>query len=150
MLAIVEGVKSGPIAVLATRWTRWMVKMAIEGNVSGFLLTNERPKGIAEKLRRIHSGERCFSDAIEREIERNPKTGRIKLRNPCPVSELSERELAVIRFLVEGLSVKQVAERMDVTYKAIDSVKFRVMQRLGLNNRVELARFAIREGLAAA
>lgn len=150
MLAIVEGVKLGPIAVLATRWTKWMVQMAIDGNVSGILLTSEPLEEIAGKLRRIHAGERCFSEAIEREIIRHPKTGRMTLRNPCPVSTLSDRELAVIRYLVEGLSVKQVAERMDVTYKAIDSVKFRVMQRLGLSNRVELARFAIREGLAAA
>jgi DNA-binding NarL/FixJ family response regulator len=70
---------------------------------------------------------------------------------PTPVSvlPLSDRQLAILKHLAEGLSVKEIASKLRVSYKSVDSLKYRMMRRLRIHDRVDLTRFAIREGLIA-
>jgi len=56
----------------------------------------------------------------------------------------------VLRHLAYGLSVKDVARKMHISVKSVDSHKYRIMQSLGIHDRVDLARYAIREGLVCA
>lgn len=63
------------------------------------------------------------------------------------LSTLTLRQLQVLRHLVRGESVKEVAATMSLSERAIESHKYRIMQKLGIHDRVELTRFAIREGL---
>lgn len=60
---------------------------------------------------------------------------------------LSARQKAVMILLAQGLAVKQVAAQLQRSVKTVDSLKFRLMRTLGLHDRVELTRLAIREGL---
>ena len=48
----------------------------------------------------------------------------------------------------DDLTLKQVARELDITVKSVDSHKYRIMRKLDLHHRVELVRFAIREGLS--
>jgi DNA-binding NarL/FixJ family response regulator len=62
-------------------------------------------------------------------------------------SPLTQRQAEVLILTARGLSVKEIAQKLQMTSKAIDSLKFRMMRSLNLHNRVDLARLAIREGL---
>lgn len=68
-------------------------------------------------------------------------------RSESRLSKLSNRQIEVLRNLAFGLSVKDVARRMHISVKSVDSHKYRIMQSLGIHDRVDLARYAIREGL---
>lgn len=63
---------------------------------------------------------------------------------------LTGREVEVLRCLAEGDSVKEAAGRLHLSPKSVNNHKYRIMQKLGLNDRVHLARYAIREGLVEA
>lgn len=63
------------------------------------------------------------------------------------IRQLSTRQYEVLVLLAEGLSVKDVAAQMGLSSKTIDSLKYRLMKMLNFNDRVQLTRFAIREGL---
>ena len=60
---------------------------------------------------------------------------------------LTSRQLEVLRHLAIGRSVKEIAWKMHLKPKTIDSHKYNMMRRLDIHDRVSLARFAIREGL---
>ena len=62
---------------------------------------------------------------------------------------LSDRQLEILRHLASGLSVKEIARTMRMSYKSIDSLKYRLMRRLAIHDRVGLTLYAIREGLIA-
>jgi len=49
--------------------------------------------------------------------------------------------------ITEGLTVREIAQRMNLSAKSVDSLKYRLMKRLNLHDRVGLVRLAIREGL---
>lgn len=63
------------------------------------------------------------------------------------LSVLNARELEVFTLLAQGRSVKEVAILLGASFKAIDSQKYRIMRKLGLTDRVQATRLAIRAGL---
>jgi DNA-binding NarL/FixJ family response regulator len=63
------------------------------------------------------------------------------------LTSLTSRQIEVLRHLARGKSVKEVARSMHLSEKSIDSHKYRIMHKLGIHDRVELARYSIREGL---
>jgi DNA-binding NarL/FixJ family response regulator len=60
---------------------------------------------------------------------------------------LNRRELDVFQLLAKGNSVKEVARTLGISFKAVDSQKYRIMRKLGLTDRVQVTRLAIRAGL---
>jgi DNA-binding NarL/FixJ family response regulator len=65
-------------------------------------------------------------------------------------SLLTNRELEVLGYLARGLSKKAISRTMDLSIKTLNRHTENLMQKLDIHDRVELARFAIREGLAEA
>ena len=61
-------------------------------------------------------------------------------------SPLSERELDVLKLLVNGLNAKQIAAQLSISKNTVDTHRRRIMDKLGCNSMAELTRYAIREG----
>ncbi|MDA1017884.1 MAG: LuxR C-terminal-related transcriptional regulator, partial [Planctomycetota bacterium] len=68
-------------------------------------------------------------------------------RTDPPHSELSDRQLEVLKLLATGLSIRNVAETLQLARKTIEHHKRRLMSRIGAENQVEVCRYAIRHGL---
>ena len=65
-------------------------------------------------------------------------------------SLLSNRELEIIRYLATGLSKKDIATTMHVSVKTVNAHTANLMNKLDIHDRVDLTRFAIREGIVSA
>jgi DNA-binding NarL/FixJ family response regulator len=61
---------------------------------------------------------------------------------------LTDRETETLRYVAQGLSKKEIASLMDLSVRTVDAHVRNVMTKLNIHDRVELTRFAIREGLA--
>ncbi len=116
-------------------------------NARGYLLKGERSPQIVHALRTASRGESCFSPEVLERLEYNPAAQRYLVRSNSYLLTLTNRQLEVLRHLARGESVKEVAKAMVLSERAIESHKYRIMQKLGIHDRVELARYAIREGL---
>jgi DNA-binding NarL/FixJ family response regulator len=116
-------------------------------NASGVILKSDPLAMLIDAIQRAMQGERIYSPAIAQRLQRDPATGLVRLKNPSPIVAITERQLEVLRHLARGLSVKEIAAKMFVSAKTIDSHKYRMMKLLGVNDRVELSRLAIREGI---
>ncbi len=68
----------------------------------------------------------------------------------APRGVLSRREAELLPLLARGLPLREAARRMTVSYKTADSYRTSLLRKLGLRDRVELARYAIREGIVEA
>jgi len=66
---------------------------------------------------------------------------------PAP---LSERELEVLRYVAEGLRNKEIADRLEISPKSVETYRSRLLKKLGYASTAELVRHAIREGLVKA
>ncbi|NLX13462.1 MAG: response regulator transcription factor [Phycisphaerales bacterium] len=73
----------------------------------------------------------------------------VRLDNPpqSRLSTLSPRERELLRVLAKGMSLKEAATVLGISYKTADKQKASLMSKLDIHDRVELARYAIREGM---
>jgi DNA-binding NarL/FixJ family response regulator len=126
------------------------IEQALRVNAYGFLLKNEPFSILVDSIHRINRGDFCFSSAIEDRVVYNRENHSYSMRGENGLSSLTNRQLEVLRHLAVGQSVREVARQMHLSEKSIDSHKYRIMNKLGIHDRVELARFAIREGLVEA
>jgi two-component system response regulator NreC len=60
--------------------------------------------------------------------------------------DLSERESEVLRLIAWGYSNKEIAAQLGISVKTVETYKTRLMEKLGLYSRVDLVRFALRQG----
>ncbi len=124
------------------------VHQAVQMAAAGYLLKDEPGQAVLTAIKRAHRGEQAFSPSVQERLQIDPKTGRACIKQDHKLYELSMHQLAILRHLARGESVKQIALALGRSEKSVDSHKYRIMHKLNIHDRVELTRYAIREGLS--
>ena len=123
------------------------IEQALRSKAAGYVLKTDPLTSLLTAVQKVASGGTFFSEAIRERVSVDPGTGQMKAQFESRLTQLSDRQLELLRNLAFGLSVKDVARKMHISVKSVDSHKYRIMQSLGIHDRVDLARYAIREGL---
>lgn len=123
------------------------LEQALRVKASGFVMKSEGIAALADAIRNVAKDRIHFSPEVMNRLV--IKGDRIELENPpqSRLSTLSPRERELLRVLAKGLSLKESASVLGISYKTADKQKASLMSKLDIHNRVELARFAIREGM---
>ncbi|MDB2447311.1 response regulator transcription factor [bacterium] len=122
------------------------LERALRAGGSGFI-TKVEPMGvILEAISKVASGESFFSDEIQGRIVGNQGADEdLTVRREL----LSPREVEVLCCVARGLTAKQIANTLHISAKTVERHKSNIMAKLGIHSQVDLARYAIREGLIA-
>jgi DNA-binding CsgD family transcriptional regulator len=122
------------------------VYRAMKAGASGFLLKDASREQLASAVRTVSAGQALLAPAITmRLIEdfcRGPMPGA-----PPGGGRLSERELDVVRAVAQGLSNAEIAARLFLSEATVKSHVARVLAKLGLRDRVQIAVFAYEQGI---
>jgi len=123
------------------------LEQALRVKVNGFVTKSEGVGALSEAIRDVMNGRVHFSPEVMNRLVVNGDD--IQLEHPLKsrLSTLSARERELLRILARGLSLKEAAAVLGISYKTADKQKASLMAKLDIHDRVELARFAIREGL---
>jgi DNA-binding NarL/FixJ family response regulator len=136
------------IVILTAHLTDAFVHQAIQLDVAGYLLKHEPADLVRDALKQVARGRQVFSSAVKDRIVFNEVTQKYESCTMSPLLQLSMMQLSILRHLAAGKAVKEIARLLDRSEKSIDSHKYRIMHRLGIHDRVELCRYAIREGVS--
>lgn len=130
------------------------IESALAAGATGYMTKDEPPANIVEGVRAAANDLACFSPKVQQRLVIDGKGARLSRTDGdgggARVSLLTTRELEVLRYLARGLSKKEVAALMGVSVKTVSRHTENLMDKLDIHDRVELARYAIREGLAEA
>ena len=126
------------------------VEQALAVEAAGYLTKSEPPESVVSAVRAAASGRSYFSPQVQSRIVVGSNGTRLAPKKRSRVSTLTERELEVLRYVARGMSKKRIAKTMHISAKTVNNHTTHVMAKLDIHDRVELARFAIREGLAEA
>lgn len=107
-------------------------------DIHGYVVKDGGIDELAAALDAIADGRRYFSGSVRDMLSDRGRSG----LNGVP---LSPRESQLLPMLARGMKLRDAAEQMSVTYKTADSHRTRLMRKLGVSSRVELARYAIRK-----
>ena len=116
---------------------------AIKSGASGYLTKESAPSLLEQAIRKLAGGGAFISAEVAEQLALGAMPGGEGL----PHENLSNREFEVLRMLVEGTSVTDIALRLQLSVKTVSSHKANLMQKMGLPNQSELIRYALKHGL---
>jgi len=117
---------------------------AIKSGASGYLTKESAPAQLVLALRKIAGGGAYISAEVAEQLALGAMPG----AQAAVHESLSDREMQVFRYLAAGVSVTDIAARLNLSVKTVSSHKANLMQKMALSNQSELVRYAIRHGLA--
>jgi DNA-binding NarL/FixJ family response regulator len=134
------------IVVLSTRRDRKTVVEALRAGVSGFLLKSASSAELLEAFQQVLEGSIYVSPQLE--------LNRIFAAKPLsqvedPLDSLSSREHQVFSLLVEGVRAKEIAARLDLSPKTVDTYRASLMRKLDIHDVAGLVKFAIQRDLTS-
>ncbi len=124
------------------------IEQALALEAAGFITKSEPPETIIKAIRAVMTGRVYFSQEVQARIVVDATGARLSQSPETRANLLTERELQVLLYVARGLSKKEIARTMDISVKTVEQHTTHIMEKLDIHDRVELARFAIREGLA--
>lgn len=122
---------------------------AINAGAKGYLPKNTSRHELTEAIRSVAAGQEYYAETINNVIL-NSYIKKAKSDSRLPVAEearLSKRELEVLKLFAQGMSNQQIADKLFISIRTVESHKNHIMQRLELKTSVDLIKFAIRNNL---
>jgi DNA-binding NarL/FixJ family response regulator len=119
---------------------------ALKAGASGYVLKSVADRDLVEACRAAMRGEPflyagAVTALIRDYLQRNQQNDRI------PDSILTPREEEIVKLIAEGHSSKEIANILVISAKTVDRHRANILQKLGMRDRLDLTRFAIRAGL---
>src|SRR6056297_1479778 len=126
---------------------RYVVGM-LKAGVSGYLLKNCAFDELVSAIEAVTNNESFLSPRIADTVMKD-YTHILEQDETAGVSALSAREREVLQLVAEGLSTRQIAERIHVSVKTVETHRQQIMKKLNAKSVAELTKIALREGLTA-
>jgi len=122
---------------------------AIQAGASSYLLKDVSPDELVEAIRAAHRGEARLHPNIARKLMEQVQSGApfVQQTRPSLPEELTGRELDVVRLVAQGCSNHNIAQELVISDKTVKTHISHILSKLQLEDRTQLAIYAIRHGL---
>lgn len=118
----------------------------IRAGARGYVTKTIEPPDLADAVRRVHAGDAVFSPRLAGFVL-DAFAGALPSDEDPELDQLTSREKDVLRLIARGYAYKQVARKLDISIKTVETHVSSVLRKLQLSNRHELARWASRRRL---
>ena len=143
--AILERDPKCRVIVLSMYSQREYVRRALKAGAAGYVVKRSAAKEVVEAIRAVHAGQRYLSPRVaDVVIDDYSGAGKADL-----LEKLSAREREVLQLLAEGRTGAQIAERLSLSQKTVETYRARLVEKLGIRDLAGLVRFAIQRGLVS-
>lgn len=131
------------ILILSMRSTAEHVFQALEAGAHGYILKESAAKEIIQAVHVVDAGRRFLSPSVAEVVAEKLHKG----PDVNPLATLSKREREILQLVAEGNSSVQIAKRLSLSSKTVDTYRSRLMQKLGLKDVGGIVRFALQHHL---
>ncbi|MFD2935390.1 response regulator [Spirosoma flavum] len=123
-----------------------LVKAALRNGAMGYLLKNAADSEIVDAIQSVFRGERYLPQRI-RDLLLEESLSQQPNQSPSPMPQLTRRELDVLRLIVQALTNQEIADKLFVSPKTIETHRMNLFQKMGVKNTAGLVRIAMEKGL---
>jgi DNA-binding NarL/FixJ family response regulator len=135
------------VLVLTQHDDKEYVFPVIESGASGFISKAGASSELALGIRSVYRGDSFLSPSVAKLLVENYKRTAPKGAIQDPYDRLTEREREILKLLVEGYSTQAIAKMLVITPKTVEGHKTNLMAKLGIHNRIDLVKYALRKGI---
>ena len=140
-----EAVPGARVLVLTMHQEDEYVLQAVRAGASGYLVKDSAAAELLAAVRSLQAGRGYFGPQASRALAE-------QMQNPDravedPYGRLTAREREVFHLVIEGMTTKEIARRLDISVKTAENHRARVIAKVGVRNTAELVRYALRRGL---
>jgi DNA-binding NarL/FixJ family response regulator len=134
------------IIVFSMHTDHQFVAGALKAGVSGYLQKDSAFEELEQAIRVVASNQTYLSPSIAGDVVKG-YVDKMMTDESADPALLTEREREVVQLYAEGHATKQIAERLNLSVKTVETHRRHIMQKLNITSIAELTKFAIREGL---
>ncbi len=121
---------------------------AVRAGAAGYLRKDSSPSELRDAVRTVHRGEEYFSPAVASRLSSAIRDGSPR-RAATPLDVLTSREREVLALVATGLTNKEVAARLGISHRTVESHREHLVKKLGVQSVAELTKLALKSGLIA-
>ncbi len=133
------------VLILSMHQNEEYVRQALRHGAAGYLLKDAAPMELDLAIRAVLRGETYLSPAVSRGVVSDYVQ---RLRGEeTPGTQLTPRQREVLQLVAEGYSTKEIARRLDLSVKTVDTHRSQLMKLLDIHEVAGLVRYAMRVGL---
>ena len=144
---IVKQTPSTRVIILTMHANEEYVGRALEAGAKGYLLKGAEPAELELVLKAVMRGETYLSPSISKHLVQDYLSHRKEKMHPLP--DLTARQREVLQLIAEGCSTKDIANKLKLSVKTVDTHRSELMHRLDIHEVAGLVRYAIRIGLVS-
>lgn len=133
------------VLILTAHEDKGFLQQVLQAGASGYMLKRAASAELIRAIRIVAAGDVYIDPEIASKIVTS-YVGRQSAKESVQRGDLSEREEEVLRLVAWGHSNKEIATRLNISVKTVEGHKSKIMEKLGLKNRVEIVRYALHRG----
>ena len=145
---LLEKLPSVKVLALSMHTDQRFIEGMLRAGATGYLPKDCASEELVRAIRTVLSNQTYLSPSIADVVRRDY----LSQRREADISVsgvLTEREREVLQLMAEGKNTKEIASRLQVSVKTIETFRQHIMQKLNLHSLAELTKYAIREGLTS-
>ena len=142
-------VPNAKILILTMHESKEYIAQVVRSGARGYLLKDSAPAELVAAIKAVHSGEVYFSPSVSKVlVQEMTDASRSSLNGP-PQPTLTDREREVLSHIAEGLLNKQIADRLGIGVRTIETHRERIMRKLDIHTVAGLTKYAISRGMTS-
>lgn len=125
------------------------VIQALDAGAFGYMLKDTDKIEFIKALKQVHKGNRYFSGSVSNVLTNRLLTQKSGVRKSEPEDHynLTKKEKEILRMVIDSKQNKQISEALDISVRTIETHRFNIMKKLGVNNAVDMVNKTLKENL---
>jgi DNA-binding NarL/FixJ family response regulator len=146
---IAEKVPETGVVVLTMHDSEEVMREVLQAGARGLVLKSDADRDLLEAVEAVSKKRHFFTTRMSELVLGGYLAGTSIAKTKSKVAQLTERECEVIRLLVDGMSSKEAATRLQISIRTVESHRININRKLGFTSIANLVRYAIQHGIVA-
>ena len=142
-------VPNAKILILSMHESKEYIAQVVRSGARGYMLKDSAPAELVAAIKAVHKGEVYFSPSVSKVLVQEMTDSSRRPSDAPPQQHLTDREREVHSLLAEGLLNKQIADRLGIGVRTIETHRERIMRKLEIHTVAGLTKYAISRGMTS-
>ena len=142
-------VPNAKVIILTMHESKEYIAQVVRSGARGYMLKDSAPAELVSAIKAVHNDEVYFSPSVSKVLVQEMTDGSKRPVDGPPQQHLTDREREVLSLIAEGLLNKQIADRLGIGVRTIETHRERIMRKLEIHTVAGLTKYAIARGMTS-